>query len=270
LVILIGAAGSSLIGCRALSRKEPASAASLNTLEAGSVTVFHPTAFEDVDEGPPWTSGARSPNPVRGRELFATLGCADCHGEHGEGMGAGVGSAEREGEEHGMIVPTLAQTPLSLERFIAQVRHPHEYMRPYSVRDVGDADLADIYAYLQTLPRPATVVPSVLSQVPPAPTGTLRGTVYYQGTHTPVPNFGLYLVAAEPIDGKFRYVYETWFQPSTITNADGTFEMPLIREGYYVLFESRKMEEVRSQNGKVAVVQVRAGQITEVGVFVSK
>lgn len=204
-----------------------------------------------------------TPDPARGRQLFASLGCADCHGEHAEGMGG-------EGAEDDMTVPTLAQTRLPLQRLIAQVRHPHEYMRSYGIREVSDADLASIYAYLQTLPRPAVVVPSVLRAVTPAPNGTIRGTVYYAGTRIPVPDFGLYLVAAERADAGLRYVYDTWFQPSATTDANGMFEMPLIREGYYVLFESRKMQETTSQDGRVAVVQVRAGQTTEVEVFVSQ
>lgn len=258
---MIGIAGGIFLsGCSALLKTEPRQAPQA-TVETDSITAFR----REVTSPAPTTEvpNVKEPTPdlVHGRELFASLGCADCHGEHAEGMGG-------EHAEDDMTVPTLAQTRLPLQRLIEQVRHPHEYMRSYGVTDVSDADLAAIFAYLQTLPAPARVVPSVLNQVPSAPTGTIRGTVYYAGTRTPVPDFDIYILAAEVTDGKPDYVYETWFQPSTTTNADGVFEMPLIREGYYALFESRKMQEMASQNGNVALVQVVAGQTTDVEVFV--
>ncbi|MBS1253485.1 MAG: hypothetical protein MAG451_02534 [Anaerolineales bacterium] len=147
-----------------------------------------------------------------------------------------------------MTVPTLAQTHLPLQRLIEQVRHPHENMRSYGVIDVSDAELAAIYAYLQALPRPSHPVPSVLSQAPSVPTGTVRGAVYYAGTRTPAPHFDIYILTAEITDGEPHYVYDTWFQPAATTNADGVFEMPLIREGYYVLFESRKIQEMTTDS----------------------
>ncbi|MFQ5858204.1 MAG: c-type cytochrome [Anaerolineae bacterium] len=260
---MIGIAGGVFLpGCSALLKTEPRQAPQA-AVETDSITAFR----REVTNPAPTTEvpDAKEPtlDPVHGRALFSSLGCADCHGEHAEGMGG-------EHADDEMTVPTLAQTRLSLQRLIEQVRHPHDYMRSYGVTDVSDADLAAIYAYLQTLPAPARVVPSVLNQVPSAPTGTIRGTVYYAGTRTPVPDFDLYLITAEITDGKPHYVYDTWFQPTTTTNTDGMFEMPLIREGYYVLFESRKMQEMASQNGNVALVYVVAGQTTDLEVFVPR
>lgn len=254
--------GVSLSGCSAHPNTEPPRARPAPA-ETASPAVSQPVATNQASPAVEAAAPQPQPDPARGRELFAALGCADCHGHDAEGMGG-------EHADDDMTVPTLAQTRLPLQRVLAQVRHPHDYMRSYGVADVSDADIAAIYAYLQTLPAPANVVPSVLSQIPSALTGTIRGVVYYAGTRTPVPDFDIYLTAVEIADGKRRYVYDTWFQPSTATNADGVFGMPLIREGYYVLFESRKMQEMTSQNGNIALVQVVAGQTTDVEVFVPK
>lgn len=260
IVVILG--GVLLSGCSALPKSEPRRAQPAPA-ETASPAVSEPAVTKQEPPAVEAAAPQPQPDPARGRKLFAALGCTDCHGHHAEGMGG-------EHADDDMTVPTLAQTRLPLQSVIAQVRHPHEYMRSYGVADVSDADLAAIYAYLQTLPTPANVVPSVLIQVPSAPTGTIRGVVYYAGTHTPVPDFDIYLTAVEIADGKRRYVYDTWFQPSTSTNADGVFEMPLIREGYYVLFESRKMQEMTAQNGHIALVQVVAGQATDVEVFVPR
>lgn len=264
IVALLG--GVLLVGCSQPPATDsgpvqPASSgADSSTLSEPEISEPSPVAVEPAEEP---TTRRHEPDPARGRELFASRGCADCHGHQAEGMGGAHADDD-------MTVPTLAQTSLSLQRVIEQVRHPHDYMRSYGVTDVSDAELAAIYAYLQSRPRPAQVVPSVLSHVPPAPTGTIRGVVYYAGTRTPVPDFGIYLLAAEITDDELRYVYDTWFQPSATTKADGTFEMPWIRAGHYVLFESRKMQEMMTESGEIALAEVMAGQTTEVEVFVPR
>lgn len=261
---IVGIIGSIfLLSCSVPLKTEPRQAPPVSSLETDSLTAFRPEVTNLVPTTGIPNAKEPTPDPARGRELFASLGCVDCHGEHAEGMGG----EHAEGE---MMVPTLAQTRLPLQRVIEQVRHPHENMRSYGVSDASDAELAAIYAYLQTLPGLANPVPSVLSHVPRTPTGTIRGVVYYAGTGTPVPDFDIYILAAEITDGELHYVYDTWFQPAATTNADGVFEMPLIREGYYVLFETRKMQEMTSQDGGAALVQVVAGQTTDVEVFVPK
>ncbi|MFQ5593716.1 MAG: c-type cytochrome [Anaerolineae bacterium] len=266
-VLIIGIAGSLvLLGCSKPPAAEPGPAQPASSAaDPPAVTVPEISgpsigAAEPADEP---ASRRHEPDPARGRELFASRGCADCHGHQAEGMGG-------EHADDDMTVPTLAQTDLSLQRVIEQVRHPHEYMRSYGLTDVSDTELAAIYAYLQTPSRPAQIVPSVLSHVPPKPTGTIRGVVYYSGSRTPVPDFDIYLLAAEITDDELRYVYDTWFQPSTTTKKDGTFEMPLIRAGHYVLFESRKMQEMTTASGAIALAEVVAGQTTEVEVFVPR
>ena len=83
-----------------------------------------------------------APNAANGQELFFTNGCSVCHGDKGEG---GIG-------------PTIASTGLSLDQVISQYRNPREAMPAFPADRVSDAEVADIYAWLQTMPLPDTIV----------------------------------------------------------------------------------------------------------------
>ena len=73
-------------------------------------------------------------NAARGKELFLKNGCYECHGTVGQG---GTG-------------PRLAPRTASL----AYVRKPAGQMPPYTPKVMSDADLADVLAYLMTMPTP--------------------------------------------------------------------------------------------------------------------
>ncbi len=90
-------------------------------------------------------------NPTNGQNLFFSLGCNVCHGDTGEGL----------------VGPTIAQTIVSLERVIQQYRDPLETMQEFPPDKVSDEEIADIYAWLQTVPRPpdAAVIPSKLAEL---------------------------------------------------------------------------------------------------------
>jgi ubiquinol-cytochrome c reductase cytochrome c subunit len=79
-----------------------------------------------------------------GKKLYATIGCYECHGRVGQGGGAG---------------PKLAPRPIPLQALVVYVRHPSGAMPPYTSKLVTDAQLADIHAYLATIPPPATDIP---------------------------------------------------------------------------------------------------------------
>ena len=89
---------------------------------------------------------APSGDAARGQALFMKEGCFACHGTVGHG------------EPYG---PRLAPRPLVWEAFAHQVRHPRSSMPPYSPKYVNDNDLADIYAYLGSIPagRKANEIP---------------------------------------------------------------------------------------------------------------
>ena len=78
----------------------------------------------------------------RGREVFFANGCTVCHGDQGEG---GIG-------------PTLPQSRLDPEQLVAQARRPRGVMPRYDVSVIPDEHLADVLAWLHTLPLPERIV----------------------------------------------------------------------------------------------------------------
>jgi len=80
-------------------------------------------------------------NAQNGKKLFISDGCYECHGRQGQGA-AQTGAAR--------IGPPL----LSFEGFQTYVRSPKNNMPPYTSKAIPDADLADIYAYLKSIPMP--------------------------------------------------------------------------------------------------------------------
>jgi len=74
-------------------------------------------------------------NVENGRKAFIQHGCFSCHGFSGEG-GAG---------------PRLAQNPVPFQAFVQYVRRPKLTMPPFGTQ-VPDQELADIYAFLKSIP----------------------------------------------------------------------------------------------------------------------
>jgi mono/diheme cytochrome c family protein len=79
---------------------------------------------------------------AHGKMVFLKEACFTCHGRVGEG-GAYNGPA-----------PVLARTALPLEGFKAQIRNPVNDMPAYSDAVLSDKDIADIYAFVKSLPGP--------------------------------------------------------------------------------------------------------------------
>ena len=74
----------------------------------------------------------------KGKTAFAKHGCWQCHGFMGQGGVAGK---------------TLAPNPMPLEAMSAFVRNSAGPMPPYPKEILSDADLADIHAYLESIPK---------------------------------------------------------------------------------------------------------------------
>jgi mono/diheme cytochrome c family protein len=87
---------------------------------------------------------AQTPAPngdaKNGKKLFASDGCYQCHGYEAQG-------ATPTG-------PRLGPRPIAFAQFSKYVRQPTGQMPPYTSKVVTDAALADIYAFLQSLPAP--------------------------------------------------------------------------------------------------------------------
>ncbi|HEY6360999.1 MAG TPA: cytochrome c, partial [Vicinamibacterales bacterium] len=79
-------------------------------------------------------AGAQSAE--NGKALFQTYSCYACHGYAGHGSGNG---------------PRLVPRRQPLPAFIAFIRRPLR-MPPYSAKVMSDAQLADLWAYIGTLP----------------------------------------------------------------------------------------------------------------------
>jgi len=82
---------------------------------------------------------AQAADAAKGKQTFARAGCWQCHGYEGQGGVAG---------------PKIAPEPIPFETFSSFVRTTSRQMPPYSEAVLSDADLADIHAYLQSVPKP--------------------------------------------------------------------------------------------------------------------
>jgi len=88
-------------------------------------------------------AAAQTPgDAAKGKATFMADGCYECHGTVGQG-----------GRPTG---PRIARTQLPIEAFVQQLRQPSNEMPPYEAAVVPDGDAADIYAYLKSLPAPAS------------------------------------------------------------------------------------------------------------------
>jgi mono/diheme cytochrome c family protein len=79
---------------------------------------------------------------VEGKRLYLAVGCFTCHGRSGQG-GAMNGPA-----------PILAKTQMPFEGFKGQLRSPVNDMPAYSEKVMTDKQIADIYAFVESLPGP--------------------------------------------------------------------------------------------------------------------
>jgi mono/diheme cytochrome c family protein len=79
---------------------------------------------------------------ANGKRLFIAEGCFTCHGRAGQG-GAYNGPA-----------PILANTALPFDGFKGQIRNPVNDMPAFTSANLSDKDIADIYAFVRSLPGP--------------------------------------------------------------------------------------------------------------------
>ena len=77
-----------------------------------------------------------------GAALYAKVGCYQCHANQAQG---------------GLSGPRIGPDPIPFARFSQYTRAPSGDMPPYTAKVLSNQDLADIYAFLQSLPRPPAV-----------------------------------------------------------------------------------------------------------------
>ena len=102
---------------------------------ACAVTVFSAAALTmaQAQDAPPGDA-------ANGKRLYLADGCFTCHGRAGQG-GAYNGPA-----------PVLASTALPFDGFKGQIRNPVNDMPAFSNANLSDKDIADIYAFVRSLP----------------------------------------------------------------------------------------------------------------------
>lgn len=102
------------------------------------MAVLSPGANSSDDKTRSTTS--QTGNVENGRRNFNKYGCYECHGLEGQGS----------------IVtgPRLGPDPIPLESFTFYVRKPAGQMPPYTDKVLSDHELAEIYAFLQSVERP--------------------------------------------------------------------------------------------------------------------
>ena len=94
---------------------------------AGFMFVSHPADAASADNG---------------KTAFVAHGCWQCHGFEGQGSVTTSGGR------------VIADSQLPADAFAAYVRQPSGAMPPFSAAVLSDADLADIYTYLEARPKP--------------------------------------------------------------------------------------------------------------------
>jgi mono/diheme cytochrome c family protein len=75
----------------------------------------------------------------KGKTAFVQHGCWQCHGFQGQG---------------GVTGPKLAPEPIAAEAFTAFLRASNRAMPPYPEAILPNEDVADIHAYLESIPKP--------------------------------------------------------------------------------------------------------------------
>jgi mono/diheme cytochrome c family protein len=85
------------------------------------------------------SSAAFAADATKGRETFVKNGCYSCHGYNGQGGNTG---------------PKLAPDPMELDALKSFIRSSAPTLMPaYSEHVLGDADVADIHAWLASQPK---------------------------------------------------------------------------------------------------------------------
>jgi len=80
-------------------------------------------------------------NAQNGKKIFLADGCYECHGREGQGS-TQTGAAR------------IGPPQLDFDGFKSYVRQPSNQMPPYTSKAVPEKDLADIYAFLRSIPMP--------------------------------------------------------------------------------------------------------------------
>jgi mono/diheme cytochrome c family protein len=107
------------------------------------VLIAGAASYAQTPQRPPNTAPAG--NAEAGKKLFVADGCYQCHGYEAQGSSA--------------TGPRLGPRPIAFAAFSRYVRQPTGQMPPYTAKVVSDADLANIYSFVQSRPEPSKHIP---------------------------------------------------------------------------------------------------------------
>lgn len=118
----------------------PFSAQAVSDSDLADIYAF----LQSANPGPPSRLSTLTGNTQNGSRIFSSDGCYECHG--GVGQGAQQTAA-----------PRIGPPALMIDAFARYIRAPTGNMPPYTAKIVSDQDVADIYAFLKSVPsaRPA-------------------------------------------------------------------------------------------------------------------
>lgn len=111
-------------------------------LNVVGATALAASVYAGAAVQPACAQDAPAGDAAEGKRIYLRVGCFTCHGRSGQG-GALNGPA-----------PILAQTAMPWEGFVNQLRHPLNEMPAYAEIVMPEKQIADIYAFLQSLPGP--------------------------------------------------------------------------------------------------------------------
>ena len=101
-------------------------------LVAALVMVAKSSAFAQTPES------SLTGNAENGKKLYVTYFCWSCHGSNGRAGGT---------------APAIAPSTRSGEDLIKYIRKPRGAMPPYTSKSISDREIADIAAFLRTIPK---------------------------------------------------------------------------------------------------------------------
>jgi mono/diheme cytochrome c family protein len=118
---------------------------------AGKMLPFTPQAVSDGDladiyaflqsanPAPPSNLSSLTGNTQNGGRIYVADGCYECHGRVGQGS-------------QSTAAPRVGPPALTIDAFARYIHAPTGNMPPYTGKVVSDQDVADIYAFLKSLP----------------------------------------------------------------------------------------------------------------------
>jgi mono/diheme cytochrome c family protein len=118
---------------------------------AGKMPPFAPQAVSDGDladiyaflqsanPAPPSNLSSLTGNTQNGGRIYVADGCYECHGRVGQGS-------------QSTAAPRIGPPALTIDAFARYIHAPTGNMPPYTSKVVSDQDVADIYAFLKSLP----------------------------------------------------------------------------------------------------------------------